>query len=78
MVLEPKPAILGEDDPREEDMEKRYINAEELSVYLGVSKTTVYYWVSQKKIPYIKRARLRFDLKDIDKWMAEKKVKELR
>lgn len=58
-------------------VERRYINAEELSDYLGVSKTTIYYWVSQKKIPYIKRARLRFDIREIDKWMAEKKVKEL-
>lgn len=58
-------------------VERRYIDIKELSNYISVPKNTIYYWVSQKMIPYIKRGRLRFDIREIDRWMEEKSVKEL-
>ncbi len=46
-----------------------------ISQQLGVSVNTVYSWVCQKKIPYVKLGRLvRFDSQDISKWLTEKKV----
>ena len=60
-------------------MEKRYLNAEELSQYIGVKKSTIYNWVSQRRIPFIKCGRLtKFDIKAIDRWMAESNVPSIR
>ena len=60
-------------------MEKRYLNAEELSQYIGVKKHTIYTWVSQRRIPFIKCGRLtKFDIKAIDRWMAEANVPSIR
>lgn len=56
-------------------MEKRYINIDELSAYLGLSKNTIYSWVWQKKIPYTKLGRLvKFDLRAINHWMQKNTV----
>ena len=46
------------------------------STQLGVTKNTLYSWVSQKKIPYVKIGRLvKFDQRDIDAWVEGNKVK---
>jgi len=51
---------------------KRLIDINELSQYIGLSKNTIYSWVSQRKIPFVKCGRLtRFDLKRIDSWIEE-------
>jgi len=56
-------------------MDQRYLSPKELSQYLGVSLQTVYEWTSQKKIPYVKLGRLvKFDIKEIDKWMLSQRV----
>ena len=56
-------------------MEKRFLGLEELSQYLGLAKGTVYIWVCHKKIPYLKMGRLvKFDLKEIEAWLKEKRV----
>ena len=53
-------------------MERRYINIDELSDYLGLSKNTIYSWVWQKRIPYIKFGRLvKFDLRAVDHWVKK-------
>jgi len=42
---------------------------------LGVTINTLYAWVNQRRIPFVKVGRLlRFDEKDIDKWIEERKV----
>ena len=47
----------------------------EASEYLGVSVNTLYSWVSQKKIDYVKIGRLtKFDLKAIDKFIENGSV----
>jgi excisionase family DNA binding protein len=57
-------------------MEKRFIGIEELAAYLGLAKGTVYIWVCQKKIPYLKMGRLvKFDLREIELWLKDKRVK---
>lgn len=46
-----------------------------VSEHLGVKVNTVYSWVNQRKIPYVKVGRLiKFDLQDINQWVAERKV----
>lgn len=53
----------------------RLLNVYELSQQLGVQLKTIYAWVNQKKIPYIKVGRLvKFDQKDIDGWIESRKV----
>ncbi len=53
-------------------MEKRLLNVEELSQYLGTPSAVLYKWVSQRKIPFVKLGRsTRFDLQQIDAWIVE-------
>ena len=54
---------------------KRFFNVNELVEYLGVKPDTIYRWVSQKRIPYVKMGRLtKFDTLIIDKWIKENSV----
>ncbi len=56
-------------------IEKRFLSIPEAAEYLGLTKGTLYVWVCQKKIPYIKVGRLvKFDLKKIEKWLEERTV----
>jgi len=60
-------------------MEKRFLNVEELAEYLGISTNTVYAWVCQRKIPYLKIGKLvKFDLTKIEQWLDKKTVKPIR
>lgn len=53
-------------------MEKRLLNIEELSQYIGTPVGVLYKWVSQRKIPFVKLGRCtRFDLHQIDTWITE-------
>lgn len=52
-------------------MEKRLIDVKELAIYIGLSPETIYSWVSQEKIPFVKVGRLtKFDLRAIDRWIS--------
>ncbi len=56
-------------------MQKRLITIIEASEYLGISVNTLYSWVSQKKIAYVKIGRLtKFDLRIIDKFIENNSV----
>ena len=58
-------------------MNKRLLNVEELSEYIGLSTSTIYSWVSQRRIPFVKCGRLtKFDLQRIDEWIKESSVEE--
>jgi len=53
-------------------VKKRLIDIGELSEYTGLSKNTIYSWVSQRRIPFVKCGRLtKFDLQRIDEWIEE-------
>ena len=57
-------------------LERRFIGVDELSRYLGVKKSTLYSWVNQRKIPYVKMGGLvKFDLPKIDEWLKKREVK---
>ncbi len=57
--------------------DKRFLNIQELAVYLGLSRWTIYNLVSQRRIPFIPLSKrtLRFDREKIDKWMGRQEVK---
>ncbi|HAM39648.1 MAG TPA: transcriptional regulator [Elusimicrobia bacterium] len=56
-------------------MEKWRFNIEELAEYIAVSKGTIYNWISQRKLIFVKMGRrVKFDIKDIDKWIESKKI----
>lgn len=51
---------------------KKLIDINQLAEYIGVSTHTIYLWVSQRKIPYVKLGRnLRFRVDDIEQWIEE-------
>ncbi|MBI4679138.1 MAG: helix-turn-helix domain-containing protein [Elusimicrobia bacterium] len=55
--------------------EKRLFTVEEAAYYLGLTKTTLYTWTCQKKIPHVKIGRaLRFDKAELDAWVEAKKI----
>ncbi len=56
-------------------MQKRLITIKEASEYLGISVNTMYSWVSQKKIDYVKIGRLtKFDLRVLDRYIDNNTV----
>ena len=47
-------------------MESKLYNVQELAEFLGVKVNTVYLWVEQKRIPFVKVGRLvRFNLDEV-------------
>jgi len=58
-------------------IERRLVSVEEVAYMLGMSKNTIYCWVSQRRIPFVKCGRsTRFDLQEIDNWIKENSFKE--
>lgn len=58
------------------DMENGLMNPTDLSEMLGVSKWTIYSWVYEKRIPYMKAGRLlRFSKHQIEGWLKDHSVK---
>ena len=59
-------------------MEKRYLGIKEMSEYIGLTEGTLRVWTCYKKIPYLKIGRLvKFDLREIEVWLKDKKVEEV-
>ena len=51
-------------------MNDRWMSLDEIAEYLGVSKDTVYAWVTKKGMPGYKVGRLwKFKLSQIDAWI---------
>ena len=60
-------------------VERRFLGINDFADYLGVPKGTLYVWVCQKKIPYLKIGKLvKFDLHEIEPWLKDKRFKEIR
>ncbi len=56
-------------------MQKILLSVKEASEYLGIKVNTLYSWVSQKKIDYVKMGRLtKFDIRVIDKYIENHSV----
>jgi len=60
-------------------MNRLLISVKQLSELTGLSVFTLYSWINQRKIPYVKVGRLvRFDPRKIEKWIEGNSVKEAR
>ena len=58
-------------------MQKRYLTRNEVCRYLGLCLTSVEKLIKQKKLRPIRiLSEYRFDVNDIDSWMAGNKVNE--
>jgi len=56
---------------------RKFIGVKELAEYLGIKIDTLYSWIYQRKIPYVKVGRLvKFDSIQIDEWISKNSVKE--
>ncbi len=54
----------------------RLLTMDETSEYLGISKLTLYGWVSARKLGFVKVGRLvKFKQQDLDKWIDQHTVK---
>ncbi|RDW19673.1 helix-turn-helix domain-containing protein [Oceanobacillus chungangensis] len=53
-------------------MEKRTMSVEDVAIYLGLHKDTIYDLVKEKKIPHIKIGGRIFFLEEVlERWMLE-------
>jgi excisionase family DNA binding protein len=51
-------------------MSDRWLSVEEIAEYLGVSKDTVYAWISKRNMPSHRIGRLwKFKSEDVDGWV---------
>ena len=59
-------------------IDNHLINISELSELMGLSVNTLYTWVSQRRIPYVKIGRLtKFNAGVIDSWINAHSVEPL-
>ncbi len=57
---------------RGNDLEDRWRSVDDIAEYLGVSKDTVYAWVTQKGMPGHKVGRFwKFKREDVDAWIRD-------
>ena len=51
------------------------MNIKQAAEYTGLKEATIYHYIVERKIPYIKiGARVVFDSQDLDRWLESKKV----
>jgi excisionase family DNA binding protein len=51
-------------------MSTRWLSVEQIAVYLGVSKDTVYAWISKREMPAHRIGRLwKFKAEEVDEWV---------
>jgi excisionase family DNA binding protein len=57
--------------------QKQFLDTDEVSELLGVSKNTIYQWVHQKKIPHVKVGRLtKFRREELEVWIRNRSKDE--
>lgn len=55
---------------------KKYMNVQELSEYVGISKWMIYKYIKNREIPFIPFGRLvRFDRLAVEKWAQSRMVR---
>jgi len=53
-------------------MDERWLSVDEIAEYLGVSKDTIYTWVTAKSLPGHKVGRFwKFKRQDVDDWVRD-------
>lgn len=54
-------------------MQDRWLSVDEIGIYLGVKRDTVYKWINEKGMPAHRIGRLwKFKKEDIDIWVKSK------
>ena len=54
---------------------REWLSTKQAAAYLGIGKSTLYHWVGDRKIPFVKKyGLLRFSRSDLDKWMHQDRV----
>ncbi len=72
----PSQSADGQQRQQKTPTTKRLLTIPEAAAYLGLSKLTLYEWVSQRKIEYIKVGRLvKFDQRQLERWIEKHTVK---
>jgi len=57
--------------------EKQLLDTKEAAEYLGISRNTLYEWVIQNKVPFIKVGRLvKFRKEDLEEWLKKRTQEE--
>ncbi|OGL45868.1 MAG: hypothetical protein A2149_00270 [Candidatus Schekmanbacteria bacterium RBG_16_38_11] len=57
--------------------QKQLLDTKEAAELLGISKNTLYEWVIQKKVPYIKVGRLtKFKKETLEEWLKRQSHEE--
>ena len=52
------------------------LNAEQLAVYIGVSKSTIHKYTSSRVLPFMKvGGRLLFRIEDVDEWIRSRSTR---
>jgi len=55
----------------------KMLSVKEVAILLGVKRITIYGWVSERRIPFIKvGARTMFDPREIERWLEVTTVRE--
>ena len=53
--------------------QKQLLDTNEAAEYLGISKNTLYEWIIQRKVPYVKVGRLvKFREEDLEAWLKNR------
>jgi excisionase family DNA binding protein len=51
-------------------MEDRWLSVDEIAIYLGIKRDTVYRWISERNLPGHKIGRLwKFRKEEVDEWV---------
>lgn len=59
-------------------MERRYVGVAELAKYIGIAEGTIRVWTCYRRIPFLKIGRcLKFDLREIETWLKDKRREEM-
>lgn len=61
------------------EQDKRFMDVEEVSEYLGISKWLIYKYVKNREMPFIPFGRLvRFDRHAVERWTEKRTVQGFR
>lgn len=79
-----RPPVQGMDSEKrvvseEISQQKQFLDTTEASQFLGISKSTLYEWIVQKKVPHLKVGRLvKFRKEDLEEWLKQRTKEEER
>nr|WP_321306909.1 helix-turn-helix domain-containing protein [uncultured Sphaerochaeta sp.] len=53
-------------------MEERWLSVDEIGVYLGIKRDTVYKWITEKNMPAHRVGRFwKFKIDEVDTWVRQ-------